>query len=56
MLHKFVKNLAHADIVIVERYENALKVVFNTLKMEEKIGSIINCDIANSYGKLYTKK
>jgi hypothetical protein len=37
MLHKIVQILAHADaVVIVERYENAVKDAFNTLKFEAK--------------------
>jgi hypothetical protein len=35
ILHKSVQILAHADdVVIVERYENAVKDAFNRLKME----------------------
>jgi hypothetical protein len=37
MLHKLVQILAHADaVVIVEKYENAVKDAFNGLKMEQK--------------------
>jgi hypothetical protein len=35
MLHKLLQILAHVDaVVIVERYENAVKVAFNRHKME----------------------
>ena len=35
ILHKYVQILAHAgDVVIVERYENAVKDAFNRLEME----------------------
>jgi hypothetical protein len=37
MVHKLVQILVYADVVvIIERYENAVKVAFNRLKMEEK--------------------
>jgi hypothetical protein len=39
MLHKSVQILAHAnDVVIVERYGNAVKDAFNRLKIEAKNG------------------
>ena len=53
ILHKSVHILAHADdVVIVGRYENAVKSAFNRLEMEaKKGGSVIYYDKAKIYGK-----
>ena len=40
------------DVVIVERYKNAVKYAFNRLEMEaQKMGSVINYDKVKLYGK-----